>query len=121
MAGYINLVGKFIYKQPLVLSLFDGLGENDQFLKDNGWATGTKAIFFQASPPTGWTQDVSQNNRGLRVTSGVGGLAGGSHLISSVIPLAHTAHSIANSPNHTHTITAHYHRLLAAASNRSSG
>lgn len=45
---------------------------------------GTKMAFFQASVPTGWTQDTSQNDKVLRVVSGSGGGSGGSWTISGV-------------------------------------
>ena len=63
-------------------------GNANQFLQTDGsgvltWATpstgsggdipsGTKMIFYQASAPSGWTQDTSLNDYGLRVVSGSG-------------------------------------------------
>jgi len=117
--GYLNVVGEFIYKQALLRSKLDALGENDDFLKSNGWDTGTKAVFFQASVPTGWTQDVSQNDRGLRVVSVLGGVSGGSQGIGNTITLAHAGHTISNEASHTHDITNHKHILDNAASNSS--
>lgn len=38
---------------------------------------GTIMSFFQPSAPTGWTQVTSQNNKGIRIVSGVGGGGGG--------------------------------------------
>ena len=35
-------------------------------------------IFYQASAPSGWTQDTSLNDYGLRVVSGSGGGTTGS-------------------------------------------
>ncbi len=55
---------------------------------------GTKMVFFQASVPTGWTQDVSQNDKMLRIVSGSGGGAGGNWVISGV--------SVDNESAHTH-------------------
>ena len=37
----------------------------------------TKMLFFQASAPTGWTKDITHNNKALRVVNGAcGGAAG---------------------------------------------
>ena len=38
---------------------------------------GTKAIFFQAAAPTGWTQDTTIDDRVIRITHGAGGGGGG--------------------------------------------
>lgn len=39
---------------------------------------GTAMLFYQATPPTGWTQDVAEDNRMLRlVSSATGGTLGG--------------------------------------------
>jgi len=55
---------------------------------NGAWRTlipaGTKMAFFQASVPTGWTQDTSVNDRVLRVVSGTGGGSGGSWTISGI-------------------------------------
>lgn len=69
--------------------------------------TGTRMPFYQASPPTGWTQ-VSINNRFLRVTSGAGGSTGGSEGTSFSKSHKHTinnhALTVAQMPSHSHTI-----------------
>lgn len=39
---------------------------------------GTVMLFYQAAAPTGWTQVTTQNNKALRVVSGVGAGTGGS-------------------------------------------
>ncbi len=71
--------------------------------------SGTKMVFFQASAPTGWTQDTNHNDKALRVVSGAGGSSGGSTAFST---LAHShgtsghALSEAEMPSHTHVITA---------------
>jgi microcystin-dependent protein len=36
----------------------------------SGFPAGTRMLFQQSAAPTGWTKDVSQNNKALRVTSG---------------------------------------------------
>lgn len=57
---------------------------------------GTVMPFFQAAAPVGFTQVVSQNDKVLRVVSGVGGGAGG---------------TIATSDGLSHTIAAHHHTI----------
>jgi hypothetical protein len=104
--AYQNLVSQFIYKQPLLRSKFDQLGENDQYLKDNNWQDGVKLVFFSAAVPVGWTQDVSVNDRFLRVVNNVGGnpggAVGGSLSVAAGINLTHT-HTFTSDANHTHT------------------
>jgi len=48
----------------------------------------TVGVFFQASAPTGWTQDTSYNDRALRVVSGPRGGFGGATVFSSIFPNA---------------------------------
>jgi hypothetical protein len=76
-----------------------------------GLPSGTKLVFYQASAPTDWTKDTSQNNKGLRVVSGTGGGTGGTadwtspaHSLSAG---AHTT-SIAEMPSHNHMIMSIY-------------
>lgn len=78
-----------------------------------GWKaipSGTKMVFYQATAPTGWTQDTSINDRVLRVVSGEGGGTGGSWIISglsteSAGSHSHTVNSHTHStPDHTHTL-----------------
>lgn len=63
--------------------------------------SGTKMVFYQASPPTGWTQDTAVNDRVLRVVSGSGGTTGGSWTISGVTVDGH-ALSVSEMPAHDH-------------------
>jgi len=44
------------------------------------FASGTKMVFYQASAPTGWTQDTASalGNAAMRVVTGTGGGTGGS-------------------------------------------
>lgn len=60
---------------------------------------GTVMLFYQASAPVGFTQIVTQNDKALRVVSGVGGGTGGSQALSTT--LAHT-HTVAS---HTHSVS----------------
>ena len=71
--------------------------------------SGTKMVFAQASAPTGWTQDTVNNDKALRVVSGVGGGTGGTHALSSPPSTAHTHSTPAHS--HTHTLSAGAHTL----------
>ena len=63
-----------------------GLGSAGQVLVSNGagsapsWQAmvppGTKMLFQQTAAPTGWTKDVTHNNKALRVVSGTAGSGG---------------------------------------------
>jgi hypothetical protein len=72
---------------------------------------GTRMAFHQIAAPTGWTQDTSKNDYGLRVVSGAGGADGGTDS-----PILNNKVS-----THTHTVTdsGHIHATkgTAAASN----
>ena len=70
-------------------------------------ASGTKMVFYQASAPTGWTQDTTSSlaNRALRIVVGSGGGTGGTHDLNSPPSLAHTH----TGPSHTHTGPSHTH------------
>lgn len=117
--GYLNLVDGFVYKDPVFRAKLDALTENDAYLKDNGWNTSTKTLFYQAAVPTGWTKDVTQNNKFLRVVNDTGGGSGGSSAASATITLAHSAHSLTAAPDHTHAID-HVHFLATASVSLSS-
>lgn len=115
MATYANMVGQFVYKQPLLRDRFDQLAENDQYLKDNNWQDGVKVVFYQATVPTGWTQETSANDKWLRVVNNTGGnpggATGGSIAVSAGITLAHVHSDFTAAPNHTHLMTDHQHRM----------
>lgn len=88
--------------------------QDPSFSLENFFAAGTKLVFFQASAPTGWTQDTTHNGKALRVVSAAGGGSGGSSDPSSTITLAHT-HTVASHThdmgNHTHSTPAHQHNI----------
>ena len=65
---------------------------------------GTTMFFGQASAPTGWTQNVTWNDRVLRVVSGSGAGTSGSWTISGLSAgnTGSTTLSIAQMPPHTH-------------------
>ena len=73
--------------------------------------SGTKVVFAQASAPTGWTQDTSNNDKALRVVSGSGGGTGGTHGLSSPPSTAHTH----TGPSHTHSTPSHAHTHTLSA------
>jgi hypothetical protein len=63
--------------------------------------TGQVSTFLQATPPAGWTQQVSYNDRAMRIVNGAGAGTGGSFAFSSGISLSHSH----NVNNHTHSIS----------------
>jgi len=78
-----------------------------QDVKHYAFPAGTKMVFFQASAPTGWTQDTSNDDSMLRVVSGSGGGTGGTHGASLGVPASTTGgHSLTSAENgpHTHTV-----------------
>ena len=76
-----------------------------------GFPSGTKVVFAQASAPTGWTQDTTNNDKALRVVSGTGGGTGGTHAFSSPPSTSHTH----TGPSHTHSTPSHSHSHTLSA------
>lgn len=118
--AYINMVGQFIYETPTLRYYFDQLAENDSTLKSNGWQDSVKVVFYQAAVPTGWTQDVSANDKFLRVVNNTGdnpgGAVGGSLSVAAGLTLAHTHSNFSTDGNHTHSgITNHTHAMGRSA------
>jgi hypothetical protein len=64
---------------------------------------GTKMVFYQVSAPSGWTQDITQNDKALRVVSGAGGGTGGTIAVSTGF-------------SHNHTVNAHSHIIISDGS-----
>jgi hypothetical protein len=85
MANYTDLVSAFQYKKLLSSILMQQLAGNDAY---NNFTAGTVMSFFQSTPPTGWTQDVSIHDHGLRVVDSAGGGTGGTSGVTSLV--AHT-------------------------------
>lgn len=84
----------------------DAITGNDNLIAP----AGTVLPFYQASPPVGWTQVLTENDKMLRVVSGTGGGAGGADSpISFSTAHNHTtgdhALSVPEMPAHTHTIS----------------
>jgi hypothetical protein len=62
----------------------------------------TKVPFYMATAPAGWTKDVTQNDKAMRVVSGVsGGTSGGSRALSAATTGSHIL-TVAELPEHTH-------------------
>jgi hypothetical protein len=76
---------------------------------------GTVMLFYQAAAPTGWTQVTTQNNKALRVVSGVGAGTGGSVAFTTAFASQSVTGTVGTSgattlttaqiPSHSHTIT----------------
>lgn len=109
-----------------------------------GWAympSGTTAVFYQASAPTGWTQVTTQNDAALRVVSGVGGGGGGTNPFSSAFTsiavtgsvsistatgtVGGTALTVSQMPSHGHSVNdpghSHSFNMYAATSGGPNG
>lgn len=67
---------------------------------------GTTMFFGQAAAPTGWTQNVTWNDRVLRVVSGAGAGTSGSWTISGLDADSHVL-TITEMPSHTHGLGSH--------------
>jgi hypothetical protein len=95
----------------------DMLAENDEHLKNNGWQTGTRAIFYQPSSPTGWGIIGSAHGRYLRVVDGVSGIGGGlGGSWSPSAPFNPTHNHVATAEgDHTHLAIDHWHRFRQTA------
>ena len=73
--------------------------------------SGTKMVFYEATPPTGWTQVTTHNDKALRVVSGTGGGSGGStgftsaftHTHSNTVAVAGHTLSVSEIPAHKHS------------------
>lgn len=87
---------------------------------------GTRMPFAQASAPTGWTQDVTDNanNRMLRVVSSAGNGVGGSDspILNNTTMVSHTHTFTGNAlAAHTHTDSGHSHTWLLGPSGSGAG
>lgn len=92
-------------------------GSNTAAPPDPGdsFPAGTRLLFQQASPPTGWTVSSAYDNRALRIASGGGGSDSGSSFTATFAPrnvpvtttvnggiASHTL-SLNEIPNHSHS------------------
>jgi hypothetical protein len=100
-----------------------GVAADARTALDVGFASSTKALFGQASAPTGWTQVTTDNatNRMLRVVNTAGaGIGGGDSPILNNIVVTHTHTYSGTTGNqnasHTHTDSGHQHPSAADVS-----
>jgi hypothetical protein len=76
-----------------------------------GFESGTKLLFQQTAAPIGWTKDITQDNKALRVVSGAVTTGGSVPFTTAFASQAAngtvTGHAltIAEMPSHTHIIT----------------
>lgn len=88
-------------------------------------ASGTVCLFYQSAAPTGWTKVVTQDNKALRVVSGLtGGSAAGSQPFTTAFAsqtpagtVGDTALTKAQIPTHVHT----YAKFTVGGSGTGSG
>lgn len=73
----------------------------------SGFPSGTQIVFFQALCPSGWTQNVSYNDRMIRI-AGTGGGQGGNWTINGI--------STNSAGDHTHSTPAHNHNIAVVGS-----
>ena len=78
-----------------------GRGSGVTVAPSGGLEAGSKTDFFQASAPTDWTQDATNNDKQLRVVSGTGGGTGGTASVSS------PAHNLSGASNHNLAAASH--------------
>lgn len=82
-----------------------------QITNADGFSSGTRMFFFQASAPTGWTKLTTSayNEAAIRMTTGTGGGTGGSDNFSTVFSSSRSTEShtltLSQIPSHTHTYT----------------
>lgn len=105
-AGSLAMVAGDLTAGRMALFAYDGT--NFQDLTAPEFPTGTKMIFWQTTPPTGWTKDTNHNDKALRISSGAASTGGtvafetafASQSVAGTI--GGTAISIAQMPLHGH-------------------
>lgn len=73
--------------------------------------SGTAMLFYQATAPTGWTIDTTNNNTMLRVVSSAGGVSfttGDSPILMDKVPLHNHTGTTDSDGSHTHTVLGGY-------------
>jgi len=68
----------FIQRSPYGSTNYYRVNSSILFANANGFSSGTKMLFMMSSAPTGWTQDTSNQDALIRITSGSGGGTSGS-------------------------------------------
>lgn len=98
-ALYADASGNLFHRNttPTAVQITDGANVR-------AFPSGTRMMFSQAAAPTGWTQDITVNDRVLRVVSSAGNGDGGSWTISGVTVGSH-ALTVAELPVHTHSVS----------------
>ena len=71
------------------------------FINIDSFPSGTKMVFCQAAAPIFWTQDITNNDKALRVVNTPGGGNGGSRVLSSV-NIGDTTLTLTQIPSHNH-------------------
>lgn len=90
----------FVNKSSKTIEQYNG-STWDVIAYTNGFPSGSKLLFFQASCPNGWTQDTSVGGQVLRSTNSTGGGTGGTTDPLATITLTHS-HTV---DPHTHTVS----------------
>ena len=107
--SFLDLVDSFhSFVDELALSVNNtSTGVELVDISDVMFVSGTSAIFDMLDAPIGWTQDISINDKMLRVVSGSGGGSGGTWDIGSQLGGSHVL-TINEIPSHTHTFSRGY-------------
>ena len=111
--AYNDLTNIWEYAKPVFRAKLSQLAQNDLYLKNNGWPTGTRMSFYQSSTPTGWTVVGTAHGRYLRVVDGVNGIGGaiGGFIPPNTSSNPTHSHIASSEPNHTHLSMDHIHRF----------
>jgi hypothetical protein len=85
-------------------------GDNTWGAVGGGFTAGTLMLFQQTAAPTGWTKQVTHNDKALRVVSGTagsGGSTGFTAVFTNQIPtISATTLATTQIPSHNHTVAA---------------
>jgi hypothetical protein len=108
-AGYTDMTSAFSYGLDVDAAPLVSLAGNDEHARARLIPAGTVMMFGSAAAPSGWNKLATQNDKALRIVTGTGGGAGGSHSIASDLALAHSAHAVTSGGAHGHHIGLHTH------------
>lgn len=90
----------------------------------DAFPTGTKMLFRQTNAPTGWTKDVTHNNKALRLVNGTVS-AGGTSTFSAVFgprtPAGTISNTVAGGTNSTTGVSGTTGSTVAGGTNSSTG
>ena len=98
----------------------------DDLASSDGFPSGTKMIFYQAAPPTGWVYETTESDSMLRCTAAFGGLSGGTDSpVNWSTTHAHTVQdhtlTVSEIPSHTHGVATHVHSASGGLDGGGSG